>query len=145
NHLLPSMILAAGDISKNGKQELVIINGNFAAPGAGGRIIVLEAKAVTVAVEEEKGFLPEKYELAQNYPNPFNPSTRINYYIPKETLVKLDVYNILGQNVAQLVNEMQVAGKYEVTFNADNFASGIYFYQIKADQFIQVKKMILLK
>ncbi|MGE5805890.1 MAG: T9SS type A sorting domain-containing protein, partial [Ignavibacteria bacterium] len=60
-------------------------------------------------------------------------------------LVKLDVYNILGQNVAQLVNEMQVAGKYEVTFNANNFASGIYFYQIKADQFIQVKKMILLK
>ena len=128
NHLLPRMILAAGDISKNGKQELVIINGNFGAPGAGGRIIVLEAKAKTVAVEEEKEFLPEKYALTQNYPNPFNPSTRITYYIPKETLVKLDVYNILGQNVAQLVNEMQVAGKYEVTFNADNFATGRHIF-----------------
>jgi hypothetical protein len=144
NHMFPRQVLTANDITGNSKQEIVIINGNFGNPGAGGRIITLESKTVT-DVKEENGILPDKYALLQNYPNPFNPSTIIEYNIPKESHVKLDVYNILGQKVAQLVNEVKIAGKYKVTFNAGNFANGVYFYKIEAGQFVQAKKMILLK
>ena len=85
------------------------------------------------------------YVLSQNYPNPFNPVTRINYQIPKFSHVTIKVYNVLGQEIATLVNEQMNAGHYSVEFNAINFASGIYFYRIKAGDFIQTKKMVLLK
>lgn len=85
------------------------------------------------------------FYLAQNYPNPFNPVTTINYRLLNENHVSLKVYNILGIEVASLVNEEKPAGKYEVKFDGNNFASGIYFYRLKAGNFIQVRKMILLK
>ncbi len=85
------------------------------------------------------------FNLQQNYPNPFNPSTEINYNIPKAGIVKLSVYNSLGQKLAVLVNKYQQAGKHTVNFNAKNLASGIYFYRLQSGSFIQAKKMILLK
>jgi len=85
------------------------------------------------------------YSLADNYPNPFNPSTVINYSIEKNELVELYIYNALGQKVATLVNTRQSAGLHSVSFDATDFASGIYFYKIVTNDFSQVKKMILIK
>jgi len=88
---------------------------------------------------------PVVYELMQNYPNPFNPSTTIKYQIPESGNVSLKVYDILGGEVMTLVNEEQVAGKYEINFDASKFASGVYLYRIQAGDFMSVKKMILLR
>ncbi len=85
------------------------------------------------------------YQLYQNYPNPFNPSTVIRFSVPYESHVTLKIYNILGSEVATLVNGVRAAGSYNVTFNADNLASGVYFYQLKAGNFVATKKLLLLK
>jgi protocatechuate 3,4-dioxygenase beta subunit len=85
------------------------------------------------------------FKLNQNYPNPFNPSTTINFVVPYQTRVTLKVYNVLGSEVATLVNGEKPAGSYNVTFNAGNLASGVYFYQLKAGNFISTKKLMLIK
>ncbi len=108
---------------------------------------------IPVGVElEEKEIIPGQFSLSQNYPNPFNPSTMIRYEIPGQAdnmLVVLKVYDVLGNEIAILVNEEKPAGEYEVEFNPAsgirNLVSGIYFYQLKAGSFIQTKKMILMK
>jgi hypothetical protein len=98
-----------------------------------------------VNVEEEEG-IPSSFSLTQNFPNPFNPSTKINYSLPAASVVSLKIYNLLGQEVKTLVNnENQPAGNYTLTFDAFNLPSGIYFYRLAADSFVEVKKMILLK
>jgi hypothetical protein len=89
--------------------------------------------------------IPNYYSLSQNYPNPFNPSTSIKYTIPKAGIVTLKVYDVLGKEIALLVNETKQPGVYNVDFNASNLASGIYFYRIDAGDFSSVKKMILVK
>jgi uncharacterized protein YlxW (UPF0749 family) len=83
--------------------------------------------------------------LDQNYPNPFNPSTTIKFSIPENSTVELTVYNQLGEFIQTLVNEEKSAGNYEITFNAQNLSSGVYFYQIKANNFVSTKKLVLLK
>ena len=89
--------------------------------------------------------IPLDYILYQNYPNPFNPNTTIDYSIPKKSNVTIKVYNLLGIEVATLVNEDKNRGIYSVNFNALGLASGVYFYRIQADEFVQTKKMMLLK
>jgi hypothetical protein len=89
--------------------------------------------------------VPIEYALEQNYPNPFNPSTTIKYSIPEDGFVKLAVYNMLGEQVATLVNAQQKSGKYEINFNASNLASGIYLYRLEAQNYVSIKKMILVK
>ena len=89
--------------------------------------------------------IPNYYALNQNYPNPFNPATKITYALPKTGNVHLVVYDILGREVATLVNGVKQAGIHNVDFNATNLASGIYFYSIKAGEFTAVKKMVLVK
>ncbi len=102
-------------------------------------------------VKKEPGTIPQTISLEQNYPNPFNPSTTINYSINKPEFVSLKVYDILGNEVADLVNGMQSAGNYRVEFNTQQsenhkqLSSGIYFYQLKSGSFVQTKKMILMK
>ena len=103
-------------------------------------------------IEIEVEIAPLSFELAQNYPNPFNPSTKISYTIPSVSLgetegsiVSLKVYDILGNEVATLVNESQIAGFYEVEFNAVNFASGVYIYRLNTASFSATKKMVLLR
>jgi hypothetical protein len=86
-----------------------------------------------------------EFLLNQNYPNPFNPSTVITFTIPERTNVRLTVYNILGEQVAKLVNEMKEAGSYQVDFNASNLSSGIYIYKLEGGNFISTKKMMLVK
>jgi len=89
--------------------------------------------------------LVEDYALSQNYPNPFNPATTINYQIPADGFVTLKVYDILGKEVATLVNEQQTIGRYSINFNATHFASGVYIYELRCGEFIQSKKMMLLR
>ncbi|MBK8551655.1 MAG: T9SS type A sorting domain-containing protein [Ignavibacteria bacterium] len=89
--------------------------------------------------------LVNDYKLSQNYPNPFNPSTKIDFSIPKSGLVTIKVYDIIGKEVATLVNEIRNAGNHEVTFNGSNLSSGVYFYRIESANFIDTKKMFLLK
>jgi hypothetical protein len=89
--------------------------------------------------------IPETYSLSQNYPNPFNPSTNIQYSIPKSGHVSLKVYNLLGQEVATLVEGTQNAGTYVATFDASRMSSGIYFYRLMSGGFVEVRKMLLLK
>lgn len=99
----------------------------------------------TVGVEKLDDVIPAVYELSQNYPNPFNPSTTIRYSIPEAGLVTVKVFNLLGQEVATLVNTQQATGAYEVNFDASLLSSGIYFYSIEVNNFTATKKMILMK
>ncbi len=89
--------------------------------------------------------VPDKFILSQNYPNPFNPATKIKYRIERQGNVKLEVYNLLGQKIKTLVDEFRNAGNYEVNFNATELTSGTYFYKLQMDEFVKVRKMILLK
>jgi len=91
------------------------------------------------------GNLPVKFDLAQNYPNPFNPVTKIIFDLPERTKATLDVFNVLGQKVATLVDAELAADRYEVEWDGTNVASGIYFYRLSTDQFLMTKKMMLLK
>ena len=97
-----------------------------------------------VSVEDEKSVV-DNYYIAQNYPNPFNPSTRINFGLKNAGNVEITVYNILGNKIATLINEFKSAGNHSVSFNASNLSSGIYFYKIITNEFVQTKKMILEK
>ncbi len=96
------------------------------------------------SIEDEKTFV-DNYYLAQNHPNPFNPSTKINFGLKKSGNVEITVYNILGNKVATLVNGYKSAGNHSVSFSANNLSSGIYFYKIVTNEFVQTKKMILEK
>ena len=89
--------------------------------------------------------LPKQYELFQNYPNPFNPSTAITYALPKASNVRIEVFNVLGQQIVILKNDFQQAGYHNLKFNANTLSSGIYYYSIKTGNYNQVRKMILLK
>jgi len=96
-------------------------------------------------LEPNKNLIPSDFSLAQNYPNPFNPSTKISWQAPVGSWQTLKIYDVLGNEVATLVDEYKPAGSYEVEFDASPLTSGVYFYQLNAGEFIQTKKMILLK
>jgi hypothetical protein len=100
---------------------------------------------VNLEVENKNNSIPARFSLSQNYPNPFNPSTRINYSVPHKSFVKIKLYDILGNEVATLVNEEKSAGNYMIDFYASALCSGVYFYKIIADNFSETKKMILLR
>ena len=98
----------------------------------------------TTSIINEKLY-PKGYILYPNYPNPFNPATKINFQIPELCFVSLKVYDVLGKDVATLVNEEKPVGSYELEFDAATLPSGIYFYQLKAGNFVETKKMVLMK
>ncbi|MDZ4712408.1 MAG: T9SS type A sorting domain-containing protein [bacterium] len=89
--------------------------------------------------------IPDKFKLSQNYPNPFNPTTKINFSVPVNSLVKLKIYNVLGKEVMTLINEQKQAGNYAAEFNGANLSSGIYFFRMEAGEFVDVKRMMLIK
>ncbi len=99
----------------------------------------------SVSVKETPKISPIKFELYQNYPNPFNPTTTIQFDIPKASFVTLKVYNILGREVATLVNEKREAGRYEAKFKASTLSSGVYFYRLQAGDYVSTKKFVLIK
>ena len=96
-------------------------------------------------IEDENGTTPNKFVLSQNYPNPFNPSTLINYSIPDNSFVTIKVYDLLGKEVATLVNEEKPFGNYAVEFDGSDLSSGVYFYRMQAGGFSNIKKFILLR
>jgi len=100
---------------------------------------------ITEVDDEYNTESPEFFQLQQNYPNPFNPSTKIIYSVPQRSFVSLKVYDVLGNEVAELVDELKPGGEYEVEFDGSGLTSGIYLYSLQADEFVQIKKMILLK
>ncbi len=106
----------------------------------------------TTDIEKLESNIPISYRLEQNYPNPFNPTTTINYSIPNlyvgtshDLSVQLKIYDILGKEIVTLVNELQSPGNYRAEFDGSRLSSGIYYYQLKSDKFIETKKMMLLK
>jgi hypothetical protein len=104
----------------------------------------------TVFISRMPESIPEKYYLSQNYPNPFNPSTKIKFDLKEDGRIKMEdvkltIYDILGREVQTLVNEQLQPGTYEVTFNGSNLPSGIYFYQLKAGDYVETRKMLLIK
>jgi len=100
---------------------------------------------IITGTEKNSNFIPEEYQLAQNYPNPFNPSTVIEFSLPEQANVQLEVFNILGEKVADLVNTELLAGVHKVDFNGEGLASGLYIYRLTAGDVNLVRKMMLLK
>jgi len=105
----------------------------------------LRFEPVIVGIDEETNEIPTEYFLSQNFPNPFNPNTMISWQSPVGSWQTLKVYDVLGNEIATLADEYKPAGRYQVEFDASRLASGIYFYQLRAGEYISVKKMILIK
>jgi len=103
------------------------------------------APVITSVEEERFDEIPTDFTLSQNYPNPFNPSTKIKYSVPQTSKVQIKVFDVLGNEIETLINEEKPVGTYQFTWYAENLPSGVYFYQLKAGEFVQTKKMLLLK
>jgi len=115
--------------------------------GSGGILynMLIDTSENLVGINNNQNTIPRNFAISQNYPNPFNPSTVINYDIPKDGIVKIIVFNVLGSEVSTLVNKFQKGGKYSVSFDGSNQTSGVYFYKIETPGFVETKKMILIK
>ena len=112
---------------------------------SGDELTITNESIDKLLIQSGKSITPIEYTLDQNYPNPFNPNTKIKFAITKESNVDLSIYNVLGELVSTLVNEHLQSGHYEYEFKASNLASGIYIYRIKAGDFVETKKMVLLR
>jgi hypothetical protein len=95
--------------------------------------------------DSDAGVIPKQFALHQNYPNPFNPVTNISFSLPKNSFVSLQVFDLLGREVAPIVSEEMSAGIYCKQWNAANMSSGVYFYRLQAGTYVNVKKLVLLK
>ena len=128
----------------NGNFPLLYLNGayNQSYPHWGAFILKFSTMVGIKSISNE---IPDKYSLYQNYPNPFNPITNIKFNLPKSSQTKLIVYDILGKEIATLVNEKLSAGSYEVDWDVSGYPSGVYFYKLITDEFVDVKKMLLIK
>jgi CubicO group peptidase (beta-lactamase class C family) len=107
--------------------------------------LIDESHTFIVGVNDPTADIPKQFQLMQNYPNPFNPSTTISYSLPKSATVTIKIFNALGQEVALLENERKDAGNYQTTWNAFSTPSGVYFYRLQAGEYLETKKMILVK
>lgn len=96
-------------------------------------------------VDDQSSSIPDKFEISQNYPNPFNARTAIEYALPRDSHVKIVIYNLLGQNVETLVDADKSAGNHQVIWNAADVPTGVYFYRLEAGDFVQTRKMLLAK
>jgi hypothetical protein len=140
---LPRSVVAS-DFDKDGKTDIAIVSS--VAPGVDSLFVLYNFGGGTVGIQnQEIDNIPTNFSLSQNYPNPFNPSTTIQFSLPKSGDITLKIYNLLGEEVKTLVNEFKEIGNHTVQFNASNLASGIYFYRLQAESFIQTRKMILIK
>lgn len=136
-----------GAVGERPRSLAFSLDGNTAyigAFGASGHPLVQKLEKGSTNIELENK-LPETYTLAQNYPNPFNPSTSIEFQLPKQANVKLVVYNVVGQKVAEIASGEFAAGTHKVTFNANNLTSGVYVYRLVSENIVLTKKMLLVK
>lgn len=125
------------EVSMSGPLDSTIVSGQFIFDN-------LELIGNSTAVSNTEN-IPEKFALNQNYPNPFNPITKITYTVPMTSNISLVVYDALGREIKTLVNEVETPGNYTVQFDGADLSSGVYFYVMKANNFIETKKMVLLK
>jgi len=129
-----------------GLYSVYFVNNNTGwAVGDNGTILKTTDGGVTFIGDEEIIKIPEDYLLSQNYPNPFNPTTNIQYAVSIRQFVTLKVYDVLGNEIATLVNEEKTAGSYAVEFNGDGLTSGVYFYRLQTGSFVETKKMVLIR
>lgn len=112
---------------------------------AGSRSIRIIDLTATTSIGTDSNLLNNDFRLYQNYPNPFNPETTITFEVTATSIISLNIYDALGKLVTELLNDARSPGKYSINFNANNLSSGIYFYKLKADNYLSVKKMLLLK
>ncbi|MFA6468454.1 MAG: T9SS type A sorting domain-containing protein [Bacteroidota bacterium] len=138
-----SLLMFADDDGDDGDIDVAEINvWNYSLSDSQ---VAQYGKVIVAGVESRNDVVATSYELSQNYPNPFNPSTTIEFSILADSWVTVKVYNLLGQQVATIVNQQLHAGKHVASFNGSNLSSGIYFYKIEAGSFAAIKKMMLLK
>jgi hypothetical protein len=133
NHILSVNVKHTTDFVKNDPNKLLESSGKWT---------ITVVQPTGIAGKEE---ILQNYILRQNYPNPFNPKTSIIYSIPNQSFVQLKIYDILGKEVATLVDEEKTAGIYKVEFNGNSLSNGLYFYRMQSGKFIDTKKFILLK
>ena len=144
------------DANAVGGQTALVLASGFLTPDddqigeAFGALLVLADGKTTLLPAvytriDEFSDMPQQFELEQNYPNPFNPTTIIWFAVPETGVTKLEVYNMLGQRVEVLVNEIKQAGVHEAVFDASNLSTGTYLYRLNAGNFIKTEKMILIK
>lgn len=131
--------------------DKLIAGGNFTTAGAKVSAYVAEwNKPATDVGEDEEASLPGSFALRQNYPNPFNPTTSIEYAVPTRSHVNVEIFNLLGQHVRTLVDEMKSAGTYKIEWDGTDAAgksvsTGVYLYRFKAGDYVETKKMLMLK
>jgi hypothetical protein len=129
--------------------EVKVINDGSITGSKAGAVIRADAIKLSFITDADevknKTLSPGNYTLEQNYPNPFNPSTNIKYELPKNSFVKIVVFDMLGREVEALVNEKLSPGSYSIDWNASQYPSGVYFYRLTTEGFSETKKMILLK
>jgi len=124
----------------------VMIAGDYRDSTNGSNLfLMMLSQKLKTDIPSSENVIPIQYLLSQNYPNPFNPTTTISYTIPKNGFVNLSVYNTLGEKVSNLVNEEQLVGSYKVDFNASSLTSGVYFYTLQTNDFVETKKLVLVK
>jgi hypothetical protein len=119
---------------------LFLVSGTLSGPYTAGTTV-----KVSTDVQDQSTGIPQEYSLQQNYPNPFNPTTNVTFQVAKKGFVSVKIYDVLGKEVATLVNEVKHAGTYGATWNAAGFGSGIYFCKMQAGSFMETKKLILMK
>ena len=154
--VLSNLVFSAGAL--NAESASFRLTGTLGQPFAGraasSRFIVTlgfwaavspEPPAPTAIEAIDSDAVPEQFSLDQNYPNPFNPATRIRYALPEPASVRMPIYDVLGREVAVLVDRQQAAGAYEVTFEASGLPSGLYFYRLETDRFSEIRQMSLIK
>ena len=129
-----------------------VVVGNIASRDSDGRVVIgTHGRGIfigdmnVVSVASESNIIPERFKLNGNYPNPFNPSTTIEYVLSTKSNITITVYNLRGQEVTRLLSQAQEAGTHKVIWNASGMASGVYFYRLQAGDFVQTRKMVLLK
>jgi hypothetical protein len=133
------------DYSFFGGSHVTAIRQTFAARGIGSADDLPAKSTLTVQLSYNEGVKDRVLKLHSAYPNPFNPSTTIRFDVPTEGFVSLKVYVVLGREVATLVNARMTAGNHNITWDASDFPSGVYFYRLTAGSFIQTQKMLVLK
>lgn len=138
-------VAIANDLDGDNKKEILLPNLFTRTGTTDAAIIILESKVVVTSIQQVSNLAPATFTLEQNFPNPFNPSSSIRFSLKIEGYVELFITNALGQRVGSLVNGKTAAGAHEVTFNADGLSSGTYFYTLKSGNFVETKKMVLLK
>ncbi|MCX7833363.1 MAG: T9SS type A sorting domain-containing protein, partial [Ignavibacteria bacterium] len=123
----------------------LLIANNFIFAGTYRNSVWRRSYQEIIGIKNISTEIPSRFELYQNYPNPFNPTTKIKFDLPKSDFITLKIYDALGREVETLVNKTLPSGSYEVEWNASKYSSGVYFYRLQADEFMDTKRMLLIK